>query len=205
MTILWEPDRDRAVAELASLDGAGEARAVDNVNDVAAWLDHSEDERVVVIGADVPFVEVTAFAGHLHATYPDAVIVLVRHRGRARRRGRGARRRNRRGRRLRRPRRAPAGARPRHRNCGNCRSRSRNRTRPRRRATSPRSEDGDITVVFSAKGGSGKTVVSTNLALALARNGSRVCLVDLDLEFGDVAVCLQLAPARNIADGRAST
>jgi pilus assembly protein CpaE len=34
----------------------------------------------------------------------------------------------------------------------------------------------------------------------LVRNGSRVCLVDLDLEFGDVAVCLQLAPARNIAD-----
>jgi pilus assembly protein CpaE len=63
------------------------------------------------------------------------------------------------------------------------------------------SEDGEITVVFSAKGGSGKTVVSTNLALALARNGSRTCLVDLDLEFGDVAVCLQLAPARNIADG----
>ena len=42
--------------------------------------------------------------------------------------------------------------------------------------------------------------VSTNLALALNRCGSAPCLVDLDLEFGDVAVCLQLAPARNIAD-----
>ena len=54
--------------------------------------------------------------------------------------------------------------------------------------------------MFSPKGGTGKTLVSTNLALALNRCGYRTCLVDLDLEFGDVAVCLQLAPARNIAD-----
>ena len=198
MTILWEPDRDRAVAELASLDGAGEVHAVDNVNDVAAWLDHSTDERVVVIGADVPFFDVTAFTGHLHATYPDAVIVLVRHRdehdvvaealveGIVEVVGSDD---------LHELRQAIARA-------TQLRESSESETEPDAAilADTPRSEDGDITVVFSAKGGSGKTVVSTNLALALVRNGSRVCLVDLDLEFGDVAVCLQLAPARNIAD-----
>ena len=60
---------------------------------------------------------------------------------------------------------------------------------------------GRILTVFSAKGGVGKTTVSTNLAVALADGGSRsVCLVDLDLSFGDVAITLQIFPTRTIAD-----
>jgi len=59
---------------------------------------------------------------------------------------------------------------------------------------------GQLITVFSAKGGCGKTTVSTNLAAALARTGRRVCLVDLDLAFGDVAIALQLFPDRGIAD-----
>ena len=59
---------------------------------------------------------------------------------------------------------------------------------------------GRLITVFSAKGGCGKTTVSTNLAAALARSGHRVCLVDLDLAFGDVAIALQLFPDRGIAD-----
>ena len=60
---------------------------------------------------------------------------------------------------------------------------------------------GEVVTVFSAKGGTGKTVVSTNLAIALNANAARrVCLVDLDLEFGDVAISLQLAPTRGIID-----
>jgi pilus assembly protein CpaE len=55
--------------------------------------------------------------------------------------------------------------------------------------------------VFSPKGGVGKTTLAVNLALALAEQGSkRVVLVDLDLAFGDVAITLQLFPARTIAD-----
>ena len=66
------------------------------------------------------------------------------------------------------------------------------------RSTSP---GGQIVTVFSAKGGVGKTTVSTNLAVALADGGARtVCLVDLDLAFGDVAITLQVFPTRTIAD-----
>lgn len=59
---------------------------------------------------------------------------------------------------------------------------------------------GRLVTVFSAKGGCGKTTVSTNLAAALAKSGHRVCLVDLDLAFGDVAIALQLFPDRGVAD-----
>ncbi|HET8614527.1 MAG TPA: AAA family ATPase [Actinomycetales bacterium] len=58
-----------------------------------------------------------------------------------------------------------------------------------------------LVTVFSAKGGCGKTTVATNLAAALADGGtSSVCLVDLDLAFGDVAIALQLVPARTTID-----
>jgi pilus assembly protein CpaE len=60
---------------------------------------------------------------------------------------------------------------------------------------------GQVVTVFSAKGGVGKTTVSTNMSVALAAGGSRsVCLVDLDLSFGDVAITLQIFPTRTIAD-----
>jgi pilus assembly protein CpaE len=60
---------------------------------------------------------------------------------------------------------------------------------------------GRVITVFSAKGGCGKTTVATNLAAAIADNGRRqVCLLDLDLAFGDVAIALQLFPAHTIAD-----
>jgi pilus assembly protein CpaE len=58
---------------------------------------------------------------------------------------------------------------------------------------------GRIVTVFSPKGGVGKTTSSVNLALALADKGSRkVCLVDLDLAFGDVAITMQLFPTHSI-------
>ena len=59
---------------------------------------------------------------------------------------------------------------------------------------------GELLTVFSAKGGCGKTTVATNLAAAMAKRGKRVCLVDLDLAFGDVAIALQLFPSRSVAD-----
>ncbi len=56
-------------------------------------------------------------------------------------------------------------------------------------------EKGAIVTVTSAKGGSGKTVVATNVALLLNRiPGKKVVLVDADLQFGDVCLLLQLEP-----------
>jgi pilus assembly protein CpaE len=60
---------------------------------------------------------------------------------------------------------------------------------------------GTVITVFSAKGGCGKTTIATNLAALLAQERHEtVCLVDLDLAFGDVGIALQLVPARSIAD-----
>ncbi|MGI8524296.1 MAG: AAA family ATPase [Nocardioides sp.] len=59
--------------------------------------------------------------------------------------------------------------------------------------------NGSVVSVFSPKGGVGKTTVAVNLALALTDRGSRkVCLVDFDLAFGDVAITLQLSPTHTI-------
>lgn len=64
------------------------------------------------------------------------------------------------------------------------------------------SEDrGRITTVFSTKGGTGKSVVATNLAIVLARQTDKpVVLLDADLQFGDVAVMMKLQPRHTIVD-----
>jgi pilus assembly protein CpaE len=54
--------------------------------------------------------------------------------------------------------------------------------------------------VFSTKGGVGKTLVAVNLAATLADAGRRTCVVDLDVQAGDVALMLQLTPQHTIAD-----
>jgi pilus assembly protein CpaE len=62
-------------------------------------------------------------------------------------------------------------------------------------------QPGRVVTVFSTKGGVGKSVTATNLGVALAaRNGHRVALVDLDLQFGDVGIMLGLDPDRTIVD-----
>lgn len=59
---------------------------------------------------------------------------------------------------------------------------------------------GKVVTVFSAKGGVGKTTFSTNLGAYLASAGHRTLLVDLDLEFGDVGIALQMLPQRSMTD-----
>lgn len=57
------------------------------------------------------------------------------------------------------------------------------------------SEKGKVVTIWSAKGGSGTTVVATNISLLLNRiEGKKVVLVDADLQFGDVCLVLQLEP-----------
>jgi pilus assembly protein CpaE len=58
-----------------------------------------------------------------------------------------------------------------------------------------------VVTVLSPKGGAGKTAMSTNLAVGLARTAPHeVVLIDLDLQFGDVCNALRLTPERTIAD-----
>ena len=62
-------------------------------------------------------------------------------------------------------------------------------------------ERGKVITVFSTKGGAGKSVIATNLGVLLAmRSDKPVALVDADLQFGDIAVMLKLAPQHTIVD-----
>ena len=56
-------------------------------------------------------------------------------------------------------------------------------------------DEGRLIIVSSAKGGSGKTVIATNMALLLNRIGDKkTVLIDADLQFGDVCLLLQIEP-----------
>jgi pilus assembly protein CpaE len=64
-----------------------------------------------------------------------------------------------------------------------------------------RHEPGRVVVIFSGKGGVGKSVLAINLAATLgAELGEDVALVDFDLQFGDIAVLLGLDPPGTMAD-----
>ena len=67
---------------------------------------------------------------------------------------------------------------------------------------SMRGEDssGKVFTIYSPKGGSGKSTVAVNLAVALTRrHPEAVVLVDLSLTFGHSAILLNLTPATSLA------
>lgn len=57
-----------------------------------------------------------------------------------------------------------------------------------------------VLTVFGAKGGLGKTTIATNLAIKLAEGNKKVAVVDLDLQFGDVHIFMDVEPKETIAD-----
>jgi pilus assembly protein CpaE len=59
---------------------------------------------------------------------------------------------------------------------------------------------GHIISVYSPQGGAGVTTIASNMAVALMREGTRVLLVDADLQFGDVGVFLNLQSNHTILD-----
>jgi pilus assembly protein CpaE len=62
-------------------------------------------------------------------------------------------------------------------------------------------ELGRVVTVFSTKGGAGKSVIASNLAVILAQRSEKpVVLIDADLQFGDIAVMLKLSPQHTIVD-----
>jgi pilus assembly protein CpaE len=72
----------------------------------------------------------------------------------------------------------------------------------RRRATMSGGGGGQgaMICVLGPKGGTGKTVTSSNLSIALAATGARVTVIDLDLQFGDLALCMGVRPESTIFD-----
>jgi pilus assembly protein CpaE len=71
----------------------------------------------------------------------------------------------------------------------------------KRREREPAAGEGSrLVCILGPKGGTGKTLTSTNLSVALAQRGERVALIDLDLQFGDVALCLGLPPEKTVYD-----
>ena len=70
-----------------------------------------------------------------------------------------------------------------------------------RQSTSAAAQSGKVISVFSSKGGAGKTTIAVNLAVALAqRKNARIGILDASLQFGDVALYLDLAPRATIVD-----
>ena len=73
--------------------------------------------------------------------------------------------------------------------------------RMQRGQASGQRQRGVVIAVYSPKGGVGCTTIATNLAVALARQPkTKVAIVDLDLQFGDVGVALDLRGANSVVD-----
>jgi pilus assembly protein CpaE len=68
-------------------------------------------------------------------------------------------------------------------------------------AARPQDEPGGkVVTVFGTKGGTGKTLVATNVAVLAAKAGIRTALLDANVWFGDCAACLRVRPQRTLAD-----
>jgi pilus assembly protein CpaE len=72
---------------------------------------------------------------------------------------------------------------------------------PAARAAAAPSGLGRVFTISSATGGCGKTFYATNLAYFLTKHtGKRTCIVDLDLQFGEVSTAMRLRPKYTIFD-----
>jgi len=191
VTILCGP-AVRAGATFLSI--RSEARAVENLRGAAQMLSNDPDETLVVIGPETPADEALSFASGLRLSRPQVGVILVRERvdidllTRALQSG------------VREvvPLNDPAAL---NAACRRSADVSQRLTVTTHTDAGEPARDGQIVTVFAAKGGCGKTTLATNLGVALARDtGHRVCIVDLDLAFGDVAISVQLDPARTIVD-----
>ncbi|MCL4867918.1 MAG: response regulator [Anaerolineae bacterium] len=67
-------------------------------------------------------------------------------------------------------------------------------------AAAPQIRQGKVIAVYSPKGGIGCTTIATNLAVALAQQDKETLIIDGSLQFGDVAVMLNMRPTTSIVD-----
>src|SRR5690554_1566808 len=59
---------------------------------------------------------------------------------------------------------------------------------------------GEMIAICSAKGGVGRTVMATNLAVALSKNNIQISVLDGDFQFGDVCLAMDLQSTFSIKD-----
>ena len=67
-------------------------------------------------------------------------------------------------------------------------------------APGPQEPQHRVITITGPRGGCGKTVIATNLAVSLAVSSEKIALVDLNLWGGDVAMLLDLTPRRTLGD-----
>lgn len=188
MNILW--DGDPQAIERYRFAVGNDTRAIDSAALVARALHDEPGIQQVVIGPDVPVEQACDLAEAARFDRPELGVVLLRHRvdvatlTQALRSGV----------------REVVGADD-HAAVADALRRSKELTARLlgHQAGGP-TVNGRVVTVFSAKGGVGKTTLSTNMAVQLATSGVRTLLVDLDLSFGDVAISLQLVPTTSVSE-----
>jgi pilus assembly protein CpaE len=193
MTLIVDYDQASAASLRSSL--GPESAVLPSVDGVEKHLRDNEHEHVVVVGPNVATESALALAERLRVSRPHVGVVLVRQRVDAKILTDALR----------------SGVREvvSAREFTAINAAARNAEELAQRMLAVTGDEGieaehkraTVITVFSAKGGCGKTTLSTNLGAALADSGRReVCIVDLDLAFGDVAIALQLFPTHTISD-----
>jgi pilus assembly protein CpaE len=187
--IIVEQSIDNAELFL-SVSGSG-TRVVTSLEDLRRALGETPDEHAVILGPGVDLEAASSLADNLRVTRPAVSVILIRRRVDTSVLAEALR----------------SGMREvvEERDLTGLGEAIKRAHQVYRAVTGPviRSDEplGRLFTVFSPKGGVGKTTIAVNLAVTLAsRPDARVCVVDLDLGFGDIAITLQLFPARTIAD-----
>ena len=186
MPVIVEPDHAIADALLRSLPPG--TQAVADTARVHGWMSQHPDEYVVLLGPSVPFADALTACDGLRTSRPAASVVLVRDEVStdtfAQAVAAGALEV------------VPSGS---PETVAAAVDRAYRLFTALRGAAATGPSEGEVITVWSPKGGVGKTTMAVNLGLALAEKGARrVCLVDLDLAFGDVSITMQLFPTHSI-------
>ena len=187
MPVLVEADTTTAGVLAPAL--AGNTHVVADSTGALAWLQR-HDDYAVVIGPTLDLDSATTLADLVRGEHPATTVVLIRHEispdvyARAMQHGIGA-----------------VVAADDHVTLSAAVLRARQTWEAIQGPGSTSGEQqGRVLTVFSPKGGVGKTTMAVNLGLALVQRHASVCLLDLDLAFGDIAITLQLIPDHTIAE-----